>query len=976
MAKCGTLKKNNEDFYPVTDSSLVFYDKKNLYEALTEFKGLIEQGCTDEQLYAAIQSKVDDGTIANLSIPDNSITAEKIDSNLVNELKNSGYVYDSEGHKYKISVVNGEIKISRIYEDLQNKVFSIPKSSWVLKDGKDGTGYYDYEAYDELNNEILNCYNKEIYPFKSFTGKNLNTLPTKAKEKLLSNTSGAYTLIIQSETSKNSAMGKFFNEKLSIGTVFLNDSWDNIKVSVSFDYLDTSDTIQTFSPEGVVSVYKPSECAPRAKNWLYSFSVFVLEKDGSINIYYCDKLMAHFDAPSDFKSWSWSWIDSAWNYGNLMNRNQYDKAYDKAILLNDSLSLNGIEEYYKFLTNDTKVSQIKSINNLYLQIGDIYKLYLELLPSGIDEKIYFTSSDETIVTISDKGEINAISEGEATITVKAGDIILDIYVCIGKQVSDSCVITNERTITDIVLVEIPKENLEVGDEYPIYAIGINETEDLPYTVSTPNLLDFSSSDPLICSVQYGVLKANKEGSATITVKSLDATVIKTFDVNVVEADNLIIPERDIYHVDDRTHNIYNDGTHSEETTTGIQQALNYASENNYKKIVFNRGKYIVNGDYGSIVLPSNIIIDWQDSDIIIEYGTKSTQGYQMFKTSGAINMTMMNVKFYGENFTKTGGSKSNESLIVNGNSKNCKFINCHFLYSSGFNVGCDYSRATIKGFKLSNVEAGGLDDTGVNDDTDTTNRYRSIDYIDLGSTGGTFILGNMQGYQGYKYMSSRLYNIYFFDENKEFISMLKYCVQYQQYDKPSNAKYCKIMFFQNFIPTSGDPDFNSIAHICTLTQPENIKFINCSFKYAVMTGISPQGTKRLLLDNCLFEDNGSSDPYAHIDWEDGRIHIQGHVVRHCTFKCTDNTKWHSNVAMLNGRDIAFHDNEYIGAGKLYLTSEMQNARIYRNKFLDNTTVSLASKTDMVYASNISKTEATVGDVLEGMQIIQDNNIVI
>lgn len=47
---------------------------------------------------------------------------------------------------------------------------------------------------------------------------------------------------------------------------------------------------------------------------------------------------------------------------------------------------------------------------------------------------------------------------------------------------------------------------------------------------------------------------------------------------------------------------------------------------------------------------------------------------------------------------------------------------------------------------------------------------------------------------------------------------------------------------------------------------------------------------------------------------------------------------------------------------------------WRNKFLDNTSVSLASKTNMVYASNINKTDATLGVVLKGMKIIQDNNL--
>ena len=175
---------------------------------------------------------------------------------------------------------------------------------------------------------------------------------------------------------------------------------------------------------------------------------------------------------------------------------------------------------------------------------------------------------------------------------------------------------------------------------------------------------------------------------------------------------------------------------------------------------------------------------------------------------------------------------------------------------------------------------------------------------------------------------------------------MKYCVQYQVYDLPENAKYVKIVFFQDSAPTKGDPDFNSIAHLYSMGNPKNIVFKGCRFAYAVMTGFCPQGGIGVIVDQCTFEDNGSADPYSHIDWEDGRIHIQGHIVKNCTF-ISINSTFKSNITDCNSRDVVFRNNQ-INGGKFSLTSECVNTRIYHNNF-SGCTISLASKSDMIYA---------------------------
>ena len=86
------------------------------------------------------------------------------------------------------------------------------------------------------------------------------------------------------------------------------------------------------------------------EKWNYSFNAFVLESDGSINVYVDNKLMVTYPAPFDFGKWSFKWIDSSWN-NTLTSSNSN---LDKILILNNSIDSNDLDEYYHYLTGKEK----------------------------------------------------------------------------------------------------------------------------------------------------------------------------------------------------------------------------------------------------------------------------------------------------------------------------------------------------------------------------------------------------------------------------------------------------------------------------------------------------------------------------------------------------------------------------------------------------------------------------------------------
>lgn len=587
----------------------------------------------------------------------------------------------------------------------------------------------------------------------------------------------------------------------------------------------------------------------------------------------------------------------------------------------------------------------------------------------------FASNNESVATVSNEGVVMGVSAGEATITVTSGNATREMGVVVGAQVSDPSEIEAMVTRTpDAIEIINPVDTLRVGDERVLYAVGINNTG-LRYDITYQNFVKFESSNPEIASVEFGVVTANKAGSCNIVASNISGSVTKVMPLTVTPAIVESIAEGQIYRVDDHKFGIYNNGTHSAETTAGIAEALNYASEQGYRKIVFNGGEYLMNADYlpnaTAIEIPSGLIVDFNGSTIRIEEGAKSSSGYTLFVMTNCVDTQLLNATFLGENYERNTllRKESNQTLLIRDNCRNIKVENCRFAWATGFNVGLSFSRYPMLPLKLTNIEAGGINDSGANITADYT--FRSINFIDVSRLVDSWCVGNYQGYQT-QYMRSRLYDIFFFDSSYNLLFIKKNCYAQEKYYFPDGIKptYCKIAFFQETAPTNADGDYGGVVHIVDMKKPEGVTFRNCTFDHAISTGLSPQGGNNVVVDNCYFEDNGYQDPYSHIDWEDGRQNSNGHIVKGSTFVATG--AWGANACqIINGycRNIVLKDN-VIKGGMLRTLDESVYPRIFHNSIL-GTKVSLASKLDAVYANNFQNiTPTNSGASIDGCTYIE------
>ena len=152
--------------------------------------------------------------------------------------------------------------------------------------------------------------------------------------------------------------------------------------------------------------------------------------------------------------------------------------------------------------------------SLDLVEGDAAQLTATVAPdNATDKAVNWKSSDTKVATVSASGEVVAVAEGKATITATAGDA------------SASCEVAVAKKVIAVESISLNETALELTE---------GETATLTATVLPENATDktvtWTSDTPAVATVADGVVTAVAEGTAKITAKAGDASVLCTVTV--------------------------------------------------------------------------------------------------------------------------------------------------------------------------------------------------------------------------------------------------------------------------------------------------------------------------------------------------------------------------------------------------------------------------------------------------------------
>ena len=170
--------------------------------------------------------------------------------------------------------------------------------------------------------------------------------------------------------------------------------------------------------------------------------------------------------------------------------------------------------------------------NINLSYGESFKIPVTIFPStATNSKLIWESSDPSLVTVDSNGKVTAIAnkDGNAVITVGTED----------RRISSSIGVTVKKvdTITNVEKVGLNKSSI---------TLYYNETATVTATVSPSNATNknvtWTSSDPSLVTVDSnGKIRAvgNKDGSAIVTVKTIDGNKTDTINVTVKKV-NIVV----------------------------------------------------------------------------------------------------------------------------------------------------------------------------------------------------------------------------------------------------------------------------------------------------------------------------------------------------------------------------------------------------------------------------------------------------
>lgn len=188
---------------------------------------------------------------------------------------------------------------------------------------------------------------------------------------------------------------------------------------------------------------------------------------------------------------------------------------------------------YKYNNIDMSATGVHvSTDALELKEAESAQVSAAIAPYYAKGEIVFTSEDETVATVDEKGNVTAVKAGETKIKVSVKDS--DVYAEISVKVNGEPVV--EKPITG-VSVKADKSELKVGETAKLTAVIT------PEDTTDSKDLKYESSDKAVAEVSdTGVVTAKAAGEATITVSSVARPEVKATVKITVKAKGTDTPD--------------------------------------------------------------------------------------------------------------------------------------------------------------------------------------------------------------------------------------------------------------------------------------------------------------------------------------------------------------------------------------------------------------------------------------------------
>lgn len=870
-------------------------------EVIADILELQKTGATAEVIEAKVTSVINeliaDGTIANLTVADKSITKEKLSADVIEEINSAGYVVGADGYKYSVSVdESGAVTATRIYElPTDGLVSDIKVFDGKVINSVTGTEFSNLRVVDDYfigdSNQYGTLVGTDILEAQTLTDR---TIIFEA------DFSGGTGISSGSVMAGNGSMmyGLRWGDK--DGEHAFTDNDCTLSPLPCYPAFNTNDTIRNYKHARLT---KPYKMMSDPKNVFFALAVDTVKSVVRSAFYNA----AVDDTPytNDYKD-----LHSIYLYKPVVSGHTGAK-YKRILIYNRALSLDEINIIRKDVLKVTYDDYKNSVAFTQGMTGLGSSSAFQAKSLGIPERID---------TPTESGEQTFVMNEE---TVTFTNVDFENPVCKDPM----------SKFTAIYFTN-PIEELKVGEVYNLeafpYPYKINDAEYL-YNV------EYSTSNSEVLECYNGVLIPKSAGTAIITAKIANVDISNTISINVVEAETVdtsnycYIPENYSSGINALT------STNPVQVLKAIRDAIYEAKRNGHNGVVFPKLDYKVKpfesvDESGNtipiIIVPSDFTIDFNGSSFYVQdndrcimsegtsytmfsFGTSNLDGGNKVENECS-NSTVKNLNYYGERYVN--GDKYAKNYYTThlysfafpwvGGKKN-RIENIRFEGTVGYNIifgqngfrmwsGTSADGAVRGCMRYSDFVAGKWSADGTVLETDETGAwYSTSDFLKLGYEYSDHItkythmkyykLGQMgtatrQGSAGW------WYETWWYNADKELIEHNEHQMSLESYLLPQEAVYfkCAVMFWK--APTGNSAtDTPHVVRFWPSLDPDQYYIDNCKFINPHAMAIAVCGGTNCVIKDCYAEQgaqfSNSTGTYGwSIDFEDGWLAMRHNVV--------------------------------------------------------------------------------------------------
>lgn len=388
-----------------------------------------------------------------------------------------------------------------------------------------------------------------------------------------------------------------------------------------------------------------------------------------------------------------------------------------------------------------------------------------------------------------------------------------------------------------------------------------------------------------------------------------------------------IPANKIVTPDLAQFGISNDGTNPVETTKGLTEMLNWASEKGYRKVILPKGTYLLD-EKATVRMATRLTLDMNGSTF--KLNPNALAKALMFEFVNCFDSHVENGTFEGDlkehDFKNAPQNSEWVNAIEMGQDTNyCTLRNVKVLDVTGYGTTTSIGGQGIRRYSLDQVRsvgkfvAGDIDTAGNLSPSDLrSTTEKAIDISAFVNSMGFFQFGPYLGYQGNP-AGNWVYKASFYGADGAFLETIE-GFMYRRIYPPKEARTVRFTIFsRHFLEAATQPELT----VFNFRAPYNCAFLNVRHENVRCVGMVPSGFNNLLVEGCEFVNCGSSSAKCAFDAEDGWDLMQDLTFRKNVFGKNPNNEFLTCA----GHNFVMEDNIM----KVYMWDRTRSAVFRNNK---------------------------------------------